>query len=204
MHLLWLLQRAGLGFTLAHLAAAQELRDRKLVSRRWSALGDSYSAGPGAGLDTMNDRPGEKCHRGDRAFPIQLNLSPALSANTSAHSFSFLACTGAVTDDLLGDRPNSQIKTLQAGRPGDEDVVTITIGANDVGLGNIARACLYGEPFSNQDCEGEKARTKGKIEAVHLKLVETYKAIIGKGSSKMFLLYAIGRFALARYAQGNY
>lgn len=144
----------------------------------------------------MSDRPGENCHRRDRAFPIQLNLSPALSTNTSAHVFSFLACTGAVIDDLLGDGPNAQIKTLETGGPGKEEVVTITIGANDVGFGNIARLCLYGDPFPDQTCEGELARTRGKIEAVHL--VATYKAIIDTAN----LIYAVGKFGHRKTCKG--
>ncbi|GGL99931.1 SGNH/GDSL hydrolase family protein [Nakamurella endophytica] len=84
------------------------------------ALGDSYSAGVGAG-DTGD------CGRSPHAFP-------ALWA--AAHPdvrFTSLACSGARTQDVL----TAQIPAVPAGTT----LVSLTVGGNDVGFSSVMTAC---------------------------------------------------------------
>ncbi|MEU2042318.1 SGNH/GDSL hydrolase family protein [Nocardia niwae] len=86
------------------------------------ALGDSFSAGLGA------DGPIDGCGRSAKGYP-------ALWAKAhSIASFVNAACGGAVSGDVLG----SQLSGLSA----KTEVVTITLGGNDVQLGDQVSACL--------------------------------------------------------------
>jgi hypothetical protein len=103
------------------------------------AMGDSFSSGEGnpsfeAGSATSTD----KCHRSPVAYPRLLNSSLNLGA------MAFVACSGAKTSNVLhggsadgawGESP--QIDALSD----DTEVVTITIGGNDVGFTDYAIAC---------------------------------------------------------------
>lgn len=87
------------------------------------ALGDSYSSGVGAPPSDLDSA----CQRSSRSYP---------SLWAAAHhptSFAFAACSGAKTADVL----NAQIAALQDGT----DLVTITIGGNDVGFGPVLQTC---------------------------------------------------------------
>jgi lysophospholipase L1-like esterase len=85
------------------------------------ALGDSYSSGLGAG-DTSGS-----CDRGPNAFP-------ALWAKAhSPASFTFAACSGARTSDVIA----SELSSLST----STTLVSITIGGNDVGFANVMETC---------------------------------------------------------------
>jgi lysophospholipase L1-like esterase len=91
------------------------------------ALGDSYSAGNGAGnyISSSGD-----CHRSNSAYP-------ALWA--SAHgpsSFTFAACSGAVTTDVTA----KQLGGLNS----STGLVSITIGGNDAGFSDVMTTCVTG------------------------------------------------------------
>lgn len=91
------------------------------------ALGDSYSAGNGAG---NYDSASGSCHRSFSAYPH-------LWANAHApSSFSDTACSGAVTTDVL----NNQLGPLNA----STGLVTITIGGNDAGFSDVITTCVTG------------------------------------------------------------
>ena len=96
-------------------------------------MGDSCTAGPGAGdLDPSNDA---NCVRSVGSYGPQLENDWIY---TSASKLKFLACTGAVTNDVL----KKQMPDLSSDSP--PDLVLITIGGNDIGFGEIAKACLIG------------------------------------------------------------
>ncbi|BCJ41879.1 lipase 1 [Actinoplanes ianthinogenes] len=86
------------------------------------ALGDSYSSGVGA--------PGQSgsCLRSKYSYAAQW------AAKNSPTSFQFLACSGAVTDDVV----NTQVPAMQSGA----DLVSITIGGNDAGFAPTVLTCL--------------------------------------------------------------
>jgi lysophospholipase L1-like esterase len=96
------------------------------------ALGDSYSAGNGAG---NYDSASGTCHRSFSAFPYLWKNAHAPS------SFADTSCSGAVTADVL----NNQLGPLNA----STGLVTLTIGGNDAGFSDVMTTCVTG---SDADC----------------------------------------------------
>jgi GDSL-like lipase/acylhydrolase family protein len=96
------------------------------------ALGDSYSSGNGAGsyIGASGD-----CHRSTNAYPYLYMLHHATS------SFSFEACSGAVTTDVT----NNQLGPLNS----STGLVSISIGGNDAGFSDVMTTCVTG---SDSDC----------------------------------------------------
>jgi lysophospholipase L1-like esterase len=92
---------------------------------RYVALGDSYSSGVGAG---GYDSSG--CSRSSHSYPT------LWAAAHSVTSFTFVACGGATTDDVL----DNQVGALSA----STTLVTITIGGNDAGFVEVVTTCLLG------------------------------------------------------------
>ncbi|KAK4446236.1 hypothetical protein QBC34DRAFT_469965 [Podospora aff. communis PSN243] len=190
---------------LSHLAQAQqgplpspppELETEPMVrpGRRWTAFGDSYSAGIGAGqYDDVPNGIGGACHRATGSFAVQLMDSPTLKGSWQIHppEFQFLACSGAVMSDVLG----GQLDTFRANLPLENDYATITIGGNDAGFANYLLACLYNIPWYN--CATTKVNTHNRLRAMREELVKVYSAIIdaateGVEGRNEFLLHVLG------------
>ncbi len=94
------------------------------------ALGDSYSSGVGAGSTSGS------CSQSPNAYP-------ALWATATAPaSFTFAACSGAKTSDVIG----SQLSSLRS----STTLVSITIGGNDVGFSSILETCILESTSSCQ------------------------------------------------------
>ena len=90
---------------------------------RYVALGDSYSAGLGAGGTT----DGGVCSRSSDAFPALWSSTHAPASYTSA------ACAGATTSSVV----SNQLAALS----GDTTLISITVGGNDVGFSSIMTTC---------------------------------------------------------------
>jgi len=90
---------------------------------KYVALGDSYSSGTGAGSYGNSG----SCKRSANSYP-------QLWANANApSSFAFVACSGAVTSDVL----NNQVSAVTS----DTALVTISIGGNDAGFADVMVTC---------------------------------------------------------------
>ncbi|MCX5266504.1 SGNH/GDSL hydrolase family protein [Streptomyces sp. NBC_00199] len=89
------------------------------------ALGDSYSSGVGAGSYISSSG---NCKRSTKAYPYLWNAAHAPS------SFTFAACSGARTGDVLAD----QLGGLNASTA----LVTVTIGGNDAGFADVMTTCV--------------------------------------------------------------
>lgn len=100
------------------------------------ALGDSYSAGVGAGpyLDAT-------CLRSDNSY------APLLATALKYRTFSFQACSGATTADVVAN----QLATLNRGT----SLVTISVGGNDIGFSTGIGACVQG---TDAQCAGAIAQ----------------------------------------------
>lgn len=94
-------------------------------------LGDSYSAGVGAGGST------DSCYRSQRGYA-------PLVAGHYVLQLSYQACSGATTDDVL----SKQLGTLSS----STSRVSMTIGGNDVGFAIVLFTC--GAPSWLSDCTG--------------------------------------------------
>ena len=85
----------------------------------------------GLGLGAYYDT--SECFRSRLAWPVQLRHT-LQSRQASAIDFEFPACAGATTEDLI----DNQLSALTA----DTDLVTMTIGGNDVGFASVIRCAM--------------------------------------------------------------
>jgi len=147
--------------------AAAETADINYV-----ALGDSYSSGLGT-----RDYDDSDCKRGPAAYP------ELWAASNATASYDFVACAGATTADVL----DNQISALEEGT----DLVTITVGGNDVGFADVITTCRTG---SNADCEevGEEAENQVRDVLPGL-LEETYTAITDAAPSAQVVVLGYPR-----------
>jgi lysophospholipase L1-like esterase len=110
----------------ATVAAVVPASAQAVAAGKYVALGDSYSSGTGAGSYGSSG----SCKRSANSYP-------QLWANANAPSaFSFVACSGAVTSDVL----NNQVGAVTA----DTALVTISIGGNDAGFASVMTDCNLG------------------------------------------------------------
>lgn len=100
-------------FALAAPAAADE----------YVALGDSFSSGVGTASYTLSS----SCKRSTYAYP---SLVAQQRSNTM---LTFVACSGATTSSLMA----SQIGSVTS----ETDLVTVTIGGNDIGFADLIVQC---------------------------------------------------------------
>lgn len=103
------------------LGAAPALADQSAPVARYVALGDSYAAGQGAGGYV------DACLVTPLGYPGLLDAQPRISLLREP------ACSGAT----IGDVAATQLDQLNRGTT----LVTITAGANDLGLGQVYAAC---------------------------------------------------------------
>lgn len=127
---------------------------------RYVALGDSFSAGEGVpefelgtaadvtpvpdGLEERypNDN---KCHRSERGSYSQ-RLAADESIDVNLLPATFAACSGAVTRDVDRNNPKNSGEKPQVEHLSEfTDLVTMTMGGNDVGFGDIAMLCTLGD-----------------------------------------------------------
>ncbi|MGH3820201.1 MAG: SGNH/GDSL hydrolase family protein, partial [Pseudonocardiaceae bacterium] len=123
------------------------------------ALGDSYSSGVGTGV---YDAASGDCARSPLSYPS------LWAAERRLARFEFAACSGARTADVLAN----QIAALQS----TTDLVTITIGGNDVGFGPVLQTCTVAQ--SDRTCFGAvDAAEAFERSVLPGRLARTYAAI---------------------------
>ncbi|GAB3246765.1 SGNH family lipase [Arthrobacter pigmenti] len=126
------------------------------------ALGDSYSAGVGAGQATTG------CGLSPLGFPAWLdrNQKIELAANPS--------CGGATTVDLFpGYELPAQVLALGL----DTDLVTVVIGGNDIGFANIVAGCSGGTAGSSQCAAAVKEANRRVTMELPAELATAFGAI---------------------------
>ncbi|MEU4094319.1 SGNH/GDSL hydrolase family protein [Streptomyces sp. NPDC026673] len=139
------------------------------------ALGDSYSAGVGSG---SYDGSSGNCYRSSKAFP-------RLWANTHSPSgFSFTACSGATTTDVL----NNQLGPLNA----STTLVSISIGGNDAGFADVMTTCVLSSDSTclsriNQARDFANNQLPARLDAV-------YNAISSRSPSARVVVLGYPRF----------
>lgn len=109
----------------------------------YDAIGDSYAAGYGTSVPT------EQCARSPFAYPEVLDGRMKIALDD------FAACSGAVAAPG-GNTIHAQL----GGLDDDTDLVTISIGGNDVAWGQAVGACLYG---TDQQCAAAVAYSRSLV-----------------------------------------
>ena len=142
---------------------------------RWIAAGDSYAAGVGA--------PGNKgrCGITDAAMaPLARSL---LDGDVAIDAFTHAACSGAVIDDVLGQ--------VQATKAADAEtsvnLVTVTVGGNDVGFAKVLEDCLGLDDVlgrspggRSRSCDVTEDELVGRVDALSDRLVALYTSIVAE------------------------
>jgi lysophospholipase L1-like esterase len=131
-------RRLSLALLLSLIALAALAASASAAS--YVALGDSYAAGP----FIPNPVLPLGCLKSDHNYPhlAAASIGPLKDAS----------CSGAKTDDMTNpqsieiDGPNPpQFNSLQA----STEVVSLTIGGNDIGFSEVAQSCITLNPFSS-------------------------------------------------------
>ncbi|TCO65777.1 SGNH/GDSL hydrolase family protein [Actinocrispum wychmicini] len=138
------------------------------------ALGDSYSSGVGTG----GPYSGGSCDRSASAYP-------QLWANShSPSSFTFAACSGARTGDVL----SGQVGSLNAGTT----LVTISIGGNDAGFVDVITTCTLND---DQTCINRVNQGKAFVNnELPAKLDSVYAAIKQRSPSARVIVLGYPHF----------
>ncbi|MFF3908960.1 SGNH/GDSL hydrolase family protein [Streptomyces sp. NPDC001848] len=166
-----LLLALGLALTGTAVAQASPLA----AATGYVALGDSYSSGVGAGSYLSS---GGDCDRSTKAYPYLWQAAHAPA------SFSFMACSGAKTTDVL----SSQLGTLGAAT----GLVSITIGGNDAGFSDVMTTCVL---QSDSACLSRIATAKAYVDSTLPGRLDTvYSAIRAKAPSAHVVVLGYPRF----------
>lgn len=130
-------------------------------SKGFVALGDSYSAGIGTGLDGDYLASEGDCRRGQHGYPLLLHLDMNNATKTNT-SMQWLSCTGAQTKDILSGTALSQVDLLNTSLP--LDFATLSVGGNDLGFFDVMNACIFRfYSFYSGTCEAALAASDAAI-----------------------------------------
>lgn len=114
-------------------------------SFEWTAWGDSYASGVGAG----NYVNGRRCLRYDGAYPYQIYSDKDGTLHNDGGKFNNVVCSGAEAHDILDyqfydsdmiNKPNGQYTPRpSAGKP---SMGTLTMGGDDIDFPGILNNCI--------------------------------------------------------------
>lgn len=123
---------------------------------RYVALGDSNTSG--AGLPTPATGAPKNCFRTESGYP-------SLAANDLAQDvFVSVACSGAGISAFATDMahfPDEEIPPQFNALSGNETVVSVTIGDNDAGFGEVTETCLKAKRRSDTPCQDKYVTSDG-------------------------------------------
>jgi hypothetical protein len=139
------------------------------------ALGDSYSSGVGAGsyISSSGD-----CKRSTKAYPYLWNAAHAPS------SFTFAACSGARTDEVLANQ--------LGGLSSSTGLVSISVGGNDAGFADVMTTCVL---QSDSACLSRIATAKAYVDStLPGKLDTVYASIRSKAPNARVVVLGYPRF----------
>jgi lysophospholipase L1-like esterase len=142
---------------------------------RYVALGDSYSAGLGAGA---YDSASGDCRRSARAYPALWAAAHAPS------SFAFTACSGATTSDVAKEQLGPVDRTT--------GLVSVTVGGNDAGFNDVMTTCVL---QSQSACLSRVAKARTYVDkTLPGRLDAVYRAIRAKGPRARVVVLGYPRF----------
>jgi hypothetical protein len=137
---MYVLRRTRGAFALFVVAIALLVPTAGAAAATYTSLGDSYAAGPLIPNQSLNPLG---CLRSDHNYAH-------LAAAAKGLTLTDVSCSGATTNDMTEAQnvepgPNPpQFNGLNAGT----NVVSVTIGGNDIGFTEIIESCITYNPFS--------------------------------------------------------
>lgn len=167
---------------------------------KYIAMGDSFSSGEGVPpFEYGTDTGSNTCHRSTRAYPRLLQNDPSLDLGATM----FMACSGAVSDYIIDDYNQENVELPQAAYITPEtELVTITIGGNDVGFGSVLITCTLatdqsGTTQQKHDIEHDAcidalddARVKATSPTLQTKLEDVFSGLRDLGSTNLQVVVA--------------
>ncbi|MEI5099719.1 SGNH/GDSL hydrolase family protein [Streptomyces sp. PmtG] len=156
-------------------AAHADSSGQQAAAPAYVAVGDSYSSGVGSG---NYDSGSGSCKRSTRAFPA------LWAAANSPSSFSFTACSGARTDDVVAN----QLGPLNSGT----GLVSVSVGGNDAGFADVMTTCVL---QSESACVTRVNQAKAFVDStLPGKLDRVYSSIKSKAPSARVVVLSYPRF----------
>lgn len=134
--------------------------------RSYACLGDSYAAGIGAGHPRLSH-----CGQFSDAYPQQIARNSSISIVPIC--FRNLACGGTTSRTVL----YQQVPWI-----GDADVVTLTVGGNEVDFFPLLNECVY-QWAPKGDCPGELAKVRSLLQSPQL--LNNYHELLAGAASKL-------------------
>lgn len=172
--------------------------------KEWTAMGDSYASGVGAGPQPADDT--NRCFRFPEAYPAVMQSGDG-ALDPRPEKWNNVACSGNTFDKILEkeflDKPKKDGKYGVRPAWGDApEFITLTMGGNDVGILNLIATCIYSlKPFG-QDCDqviegGHKELEKPEFAENAKKVIQT-ALIKGRGTivGSKFAVFVSGEFPL--------
>lgn len=176
--------------------------EEQATSGDYVALGDSYSSGEGAedyvegtdedeatkrAIDDFNGWlwPGDPrhniCRRSGNAYS-----NGVYQAFDFEGDFTFAACSGAVTDDYYEDNTsgNEDEGPQREHLDDDTSLVTISMGGNDFGFGDVVGGCVTGSCATEEGAEEADAKIREEAE----KLVQLYQDLSADAQNARILV----------------
>jgi hypothetical protein len=165
----------------------------------WIAMGDSYSAGVGAGSLIYNPRDLLfKCLTTANSYALYLERG----YDALRRGLEFLSCTGDkienVNDAAVGSKGRgSQLQLLQSVPQGSYKFATLSIGGNDLGFAGIVKSCiLIGSAVGNcedalkraESIAGVNPRDSALNAEVFAKLKKVYRDILDTAGDEFTLV----------------
>ncbi|KAK4099834.1 SGNH hydrolase, partial [Parathielavia hyrcaniae] len=167
----------------------------QVIQGGWTAFGDSYAAGIGAGNKHASDTG--DCRRRANAYPNQVQTDGSLAGGMNVE-FSFQACSSAKIAEV-----QSQIATFRDGPEQLRGFATISVGGNDAGFSEVIEACLVRAKFGSPSCDSViEAKTAAvKSDDMRQNLEDAYRAILdaAKAPGKMITSFRLVVTGYARF-----
>ena len=150
----------------------------------WTAMGDSYASGVGAGEQPEDDT--NRCFRFPNAYPAVMQSGPG-SLQPNPQKWNNVACSGNTAPQILDkeflDNPEDDGKNGQRPAWGDKpEFVTITMGGNDIGILNLISTCILSFKLWGKNCE--EVIQEGMDIAQSDELKANFTAVIEKAYTK--------------------
>lgn len=151
-------------------ALSQDPEDYSWI-KNWAAIGDSFTAGIGAG-NLLSGADDVKCSRYDRAAAELINQA----LGPGQRKYQFLACSGVSGSSRVSNSfdnsarltlyqdTSAQIRNqIKALGKTQQDLILVSAGGNDVGFGDVLRKCVY-LPYAESACNDALKATQDLID----------------------------------------
>jgi lysophospholipase L1-like esterase len=148
------------------------------IVTNYIAMGDSYSSGEGSDDFPWSNAQGTQCDTGPEAWPVQMadnENAGSTGALLVINQNTLVACQGEETSDL-GQAVNGESASELAqvtnfvNDHGPPDLVTITIGGNDLEFGPILTDCFL---LGSEACSGAISALNTKVTTGAASLIAT-------------------------------